>query len=125
VVARALAETGAFFEPRRDFARQRHALIVAHAELHERELIKFAALAAAIGEALRRRGVPASAAGLAAEAGMTIFKRAFEAWIGDGKKRDIGHHVRAAHAELERVVAGGRRGDAASGRAARARRGSR
>jgi AcrR family transcriptional regulator len=109
VVASALVETGPFFEQRRDFARQRQALIVAHAELQERELIKFAALAAAIGELLRRRGVPAPAASLAAEAGMTIFKRAFEAWVGDGKKRDLGYHVRAAHTELESVVAGVRR----------------
>ncbi len=109
VVARALAETASFFEQRRDFARQRHALIVAHAELQERELIKLAALATAIGGALRRRGVPASAASLAAEAGMTIFKRAFEAWVEDGKKRDLGFHVRAAHLELEGVIAGARR----------------
>jgi AcrR family transcriptional regulator len=122
VVAGALAETASFFEQRRDFARQRHALIVAHAELQERELIKLAVLATAIGGALRRRGVPASAASLAAEAGMTIFKRAFEAWVEDGKKRDLGFHVRAAHAELEGVVAGGRRSRAASGRAGRARR---
>jgi AcrR family transcriptional regulator len=108
-VARALAETSSFFEQRRDFARQRHALIVAHAELQERELIKFASLATAIGEALRRRGVRATAAGLAAEAGMTIFKLAFESWIADGKKRDLGHHIQAAHAELEGVVAGARR----------------
>jgi AcrR family transcriptional regulator len=110
VVAGAVAQSASFFADRRDFARHRQALIVAHAELHERELIKFAALAAAMGEALRRRGVPASAASLAADAGMTIFKRAFEAWLGDGKKRDLAFHVRAAHAELEGVVAGGRRG---------------
>src|SRR5580658_7613192 len=121
-VARALAETSSFFEQRRDFARQRHALIGAHPELQERELIKFASLAAAIGEALRRRGVPATAAGLAADAGMTIFKLAFESWIEDGKKRDLGHHVRAAQAELEGVVAGlGRRGPRA-GRAKRSPR---
>src|SRR5882672_5200837 len=107
-VAGALAETGQLFEERRDFARQRHALIVTHAELQERELIKFASLASAIGEALRRRGVPGPAASLAAEAGITIFKRAFESWVEDDKKKDLGYHVRAAHAELEAVVAGRR-----------------
>jgi AcrR family transcriptional regulator len=117
LVASALAETASFFEGRRDFARQRHALIVAHAELQERELIKLAALAAAIGEALRRRAVPTPAASLAAEAGMTIFKRAFEAWVGDGKKRDLGHHVQAAHAELAAVMAGRQRSASPSGRA--------
>ena len=105
-VAGALAETGELFEQRRDFARQRHALIVTHAELQERELIKFASLASAIGEALRQRGIPGPAASLAAEAGITIFKRAFESWVEDGKKKDLGYHVRAAHTELEGVVAG-------------------
>src|SRR5579871_85169 len=83
-VAGALAETTELFEPRRDFARQRQALIGAHPDLHERELIKLAALAAAVAEALRRRGVAAPAAGLAAEAGIAIFKSAFEAWLADG-----------------------------------------
>jgi AcrR family transcriptional regulator len=105
-VAGALADTGELFEERRDFARQRHALIVTHAELQERELIKLASLASAIGQALRRRGVPGPAASLAAEAGITIFKRAFESWVEDRKKKDLGYHVRAAHAELEGVVAG-------------------
>jgi AcrR family transcriptional regulator len=123
-VAGALAETGELFEQRRDFARRRQALIVAHADLHERELIKLAGLATAIGEALRRRGVRDPAASLAAEAGITIFKRAFEAWVGDSKKRDLGHHVRAAHAELEGVVAGTRRGRETVGPAKRPRRGA-
>jgi AcrR family transcriptional regulator len=105
-VAHALAASGEIFDPRRDFARQRHALIVTHPELRERELIKFMTLAAAVGEALRSRGVPAPAAGLAADAGMTIFKRAFESWLEDPKKKDVAHHVHAAHAELRSVVAG-------------------
>jgi AcrR family transcriptional regulator len=121
VVATALAETGELFEPRRDFARQRQALITTHAELQERELIKLAGLAAAVGVALQRRGVAPPAAMLAAEAGMTIFKRAFEAWVTDGKKRDLGTHVRAAHAELEGVVAGARRQNGIARRTSAAR----
>jgi AcrR family transcriptional regulator len=115
VVANAIAATGELFEPRRDFARQRQALITTHAELRERELIKLAKMAAAVAEALRRRGVSAPAASLAAEAGIAIFKRAFEAWVEeDGKKRDLDHHVRAAHAELEGVVAGTQRAEPAT-----------
>ena len=53
---------------------------------------------------------------------MTIFKLAFESWVEDGKKRDIGHHVRAAHAELEGVVAGVRRRGPTAGRAKRSPR---
>lgn len=117
-VTSALAESRQFFEPRREFARHRHALITAHAELQERELIKLASLGAAIAEALRRRGVPAPAASLAADAGITIFKRAFESWVGDTKK-DLEHHVRAAQAELEGVVGASRRKPSPKAAAAR------
>jgi len=80
---------------------------VTHAELQERELIKLASLASAIGEALRRRGVPGPAASLAAEAGSP--SSSGRSSLGrDGKKKDLGYHVRAAHAELEGVVAGRR-----------------
>ena len=124
-IANALAETGELFEQRRDFARQRHALITTHPELHERELNKFWSLAAAIGEALRRRGVPAATASLAADAGMTIFKQAFASWVTDAKKRVLEHHVRAAHAALVGVVAGGGQPAARSRRSAPVRRTSR
>lgn len=39
---------------------------------------------------LSRRDVPAPAASLAAEAGMTIFERAFEARVGDGRRGTSG-----------------------------------
>ena len=58
----------------------------AHADLKERELIKLASLAAAIGEALHNRGVPAPAANLAAETGVAIFKLAFERWVNDARR---------------------------------------
>jgi len=71
---------------------------------------------------LRHRGVAASAASLAAAAGITIFKQAFEAWVADAKKKDLGHHVRATHAELEGVVAGGRSGGVGAVRKKKLRR---
>src|SRR5215468_3605674 len=48
VVVGAWAQMSDFFDERRAFSRRRSALISAHAELQERELIKFTALAAAI-----------------------------------------------------------------------------
>jgi AcrR family transcriptional regulator len=108
-VARAVEGIAPFFDDRRDFARKRHALITAHAELRERELIKLAALASAMADALRRRGVPDAAASLAAEAGITVFKLAFESWVGDVKKRGLAHHVRASLAALKGVIGGRRR----------------
>ncbi len=44
-------------QERRDFARQRAAVIAADASLQERELLKLATLGVAAAEALRRRGV--------------------------------------------------------------------
>jgi AcrR family transcriptional regulator len=109
IVVAALEEASAFFEERRDFARKRRPLILAHPELKERELIKLASWAAAIGDALRRRGVPGAAAGLAGETGIALLKLAFNAWLDDAKKRDLTHHLRASRAALEAVTAGVRR----------------
>ena len=68
---------------RRDFARRRQAVIAANAELQERELIKLAALGRPRSRtALRRRGVAEPTASLAAEAGVAVFRVAFERWLG-------------------------------------------
>jgi AcrR family transcriptional regulator len=105
----ALEATSPLFEERRAIARKRYALIAAHAELQERELIKLASLASAITDALRRRGVPDPTASLAAEAGIAIFKIAFERWIKDSRRGDLAGHLRTALVELRAVTAGGTR----------------
>ena len=66
-----------------EFARRRQDIIVANAELRERELIKLASWASAITGALCGRGAPEPAADLAAEAGMAVFRNAFERWVGE------------------------------------------
>src|SRR6188768_2254389 len=93
-VATALEATGALFEERRDFARQRQELITTHPELQERELIKLSTLAASLADALRRRGVAEPSATLASEVGMAAFKLAFEHWVHDPKRKDLAQHVR-------------------------------
>ena len=55
------------------FAARRAAVIAATPALQERELLKLATMAAAATEALRARGVPDPAAGLAAQAGVAAF----------------------------------------------------
>jgi AcrR family transcriptional regulator len=105
-VGAALEAVVPMFQERRGFARQRHALIVAHAELQERELIKLASLASAMADALRRRGVTEPAASLTAEAGVAVFKISFERWINDAKRRDLSQHVRESLNELKAVAAG-------------------
>src|SRR5215470_14768213 len=54
------------FANRHELARHRQAIIAAHAELRERELIKLASVALALAGTLRERGVPDPAASLAA-----------------------------------------------------------
>jgi len=102
----ALEATAPGFDERRDRARKRHALIVAHAELQERELIKLASLASVIAAALRQRGVTDPAASLTAEVGVAVFKIAFEAWVTDKKRRGFSQHVRESLGVLKRVAVG-------------------
>jgi AcrR family transcriptional regulator len=93
-----------FNEERRAYARQRHAIIVTNDELRERELIKLAALAAAIADALRRRGVSDPAASLAAEAGIGVFRVAFERWVDTKVVRDWSTLVRESVGQLQKLV---------------------
>jgi AcrR family transcriptional regulator len=105
-VAAALEAAGALLQERRESARQRQAIIAANAELQERELIKLASLASALAGALRRRGVTEPAASLAAEAGIAVFKIAFERWINDTSQPDLPQLVRESLDELKAVTAG-------------------
>jgi len=106
-VAAALEAAGAELQERRDidYVRARHALVLEHAELQERELIKLAALAAAAAKALHARGVSEPAASLAAEAGIAAFKIGFERWIGGKGPHTLAAHIRAAVKALNAVVA--------------------
>jgi AcrR family transcriptional regulator len=107
-IAAALEAAAVPFQERRAYARQRQAVIAANAELRERELIKLAAWSSALADALRRRGVADSAASLAAEAGVAVFKVAFERWIrtGEADQRDLAQLVRESLDELTAVTAG-------------------
>ena len=105
VVVEALAASSPMFEARRTHARKRQALIAAHAELRERELIKFTKLAAALLASLRERGVPQATAALLAQTGTTLFHNAFERWLEDSKKRDLAHHLQEALTELRWLAA--------------------
>lgn len=100
-----LAAGAAFNEERRDYSRRRQSIIAANAELRERELIKLAALASAIAETLRRRGVADPAATLTAEAGIAVFRVAFERWVEPRNELDWAELVRSSLAELKVLVA--------------------
>jgi hypothetical protein len=81
-------------------------VIVANPELQERELIKLAALSAALAEALRQRGVTGPAASLTAEAGIAVFKVAFERWITAVNQRGFPQLIGESLDELKAVTAG-------------------
>ncbi len=105
-VTAALRATSAGFQERREYARRRQAIIDANPGLRERELIKLASLTAAIADALRARGVPDPAASLAAEAGIGVFKVAFERWVDGTNRWELAHFVRESLEELKAVTAG-------------------
>jgi AcrR family transcriptional regulator len=102
-VAIGLQAAGSFFEDRREYARRRQAVIAANTSLQERELIKLASLAAAVAEALRDRGASDLAATLTAEAGVAVFKIAFERWVGS-EDRDLVALMRDTLEELQAVT---------------------
>jgi AcrR family transcriptional regulator len=122
-VVAALEAAAPMMEQRRDLVRQRQAIIAVTKELQERELIKLAALASGMAEALRRRGVSDPAATLTAEAGIAVFKIAFASWINDTKQRELSQHIRESVDELKAVAAGESRRASATARASRKKRG--
>jgi AcrR family transcriptional regulator len=103
----AFEAAGAKLEERRDlnYVRARYALVMKHAEIQERELIKLASLAAATTKALHARGVSEPTASLVAEAAIAVFKIGFERWVNDEKPRDLAGHIRAAVDVLRTVTA--------------------
>jgi len=105
-IAAALEAAGGLLQERPDSARQRQSVIAANAELQERELIKLASLAAALADALRRRGVADPAASLAAEAGIAVFRIAFARWINEPTQRDLSQLIRESLDALKAVTAG-------------------
>lgn len=123
-VVAALHAAGAVLQERRESARQRQTVIVANAELRERELIKLASLATALAEALRQRGVREPAATLTAEAGIAVFRVAVERWTSQSGKRDLSRLINESLHELNVLTASGERSPAkAAARDNSARRG--
>jgi hypothetical protein len=72
----------------------------------QRDLRPTASLAAALAEALRQRGVKEPAASLAAEAGIAVFKTAFERWVHNTNTLGFAELVRESLDELKAVAAG-------------------
>jgi hypothetical protein len=80
-------------------------VIDANAELRERELIKMATLSAALTDGLRTRGVRDSDARLAGEAGIAVFRVAFDRWVRSKDDRMLAQVVNEALSQLRTLVA--------------------
>ena len=93
-VGAALDTAASMLGGRHEYSRQRQTVIVANAELQERELIKMASLSAALAEGLRRRGVADTEASLAAEVGIAVFRVAFERWVSGPRTRKLSTTMR-------------------------------
>jgi len=106
--AAGLEATAAAIQELREFARQRHAIIAANAELRERELIKLASWSAALAEALRRRGVADPTASLTGEIAIAVFRVAFERWVGEAGDKDFRRVIRETLDGLGAATAGAR-----------------
>ena len=104
-VISALEHAGALFEGRHDGALQRQRVIEANAQLREREVVKLFTLASSLAGALERRGVDAGSARLAADAGVAVFRVAFDRWIAGSSDVALAMHIRRAFDELRDVTA--------------------
>jgi len=104
-VAAALDAAAAVLGGRHPHSRRRQSVIVANAELRERELMKMESLADALADALRDRGVPDADAQLAARAGITVFRVAFDRWVSDRRDRNLSKVMRAALDQLRAITA--------------------
>ena len=91
---------------RRALARERQRLVLAHADLRERELIKRATLTAALTNSLRQRGVPEPAASLAADMGIAVFYIGFVRWLDDPAEREFVDIVREGFDHIKAVASG-------------------
>ena len=99
-VASGLDAVAAMLEERREFAERRQLVIAANSELQERELIKYASLATALADVLRRRGVLEPEPRLIAEVAMAVLRAAFERWIEDPTSAPLQVVIRQALDQL-------------------------
>ena len=103
-VAAALDAAATFLGGHREYSRQRQSVIVATAELRERELIKMASLSVAVADGLRRRGVPDPDASLAAETGIAVLRVTFAQWLSEPSERPLPDMMRESLVHLRKLT---------------------
>ncbi len=88
----------------RELAPHLQAAIAASTELQERSALKQVGYTAAMASALRNRGTPEPAAGVAAELGAIAFKQAYATWIETDEDIDFAQLVVGALDRLRATV---------------------
>jgi AcrR family transcriptional regulator len=91
VVVWAFQSLAPMFEENLPFAEPGQAVIAQTPALQERQLAKTASITRAIAEALRRREIEPSLAGLAAATGMAITGHGLQAWVQDPSSPLVEH----------------------------------
>ncbi len=91
---------------RLSLARERRRIIAAHPDLQERDVNKRSTLTDALEAGLQQRGVPNSAASLAAEMGIAVFYNSFSRWLDHPADRELVQVVHDQFDELKAVAAG-------------------
>ena len=105
VVAAGLYAAGELLQSRAELSPHRQAIIDAHPELQERELIKMARLGTAAAAALRERGVAEPAATLTADTGVAVLRIAFARWLAEGVTRPLPEVMKETLGELVALYA--------------------
>ena len=93
-----------FFADRLELVRVRHSIIASSPELQERELRKMGSLTAAVAAALRAKGVGETAATLATESGVTVFRVAFARWVAPGGDASLTELIAEVATELRAIT---------------------
>jgi AcrR family transcriptional regulator len=93
----------AMFADFAELARARKTLIDSSPELHERDLMKTAAVTSAIAGALVQRGAPRRDAAFAAQAATIVFTTAYDEWA-QGPERGLAASIREALHDLRAVL---------------------
>jgi AcrR family transcriptional regulator len=108
------ALTPAFPPERLDLVRQRQAIVAAHQDLRERELLKGTTLTAAMADGFRQRGLAEPVVNVAAQLGSLALSMTFARWVAstDDEKfadlaRDVVAELRTAAAALDRSTKDG------------------
>ncbi|MET9023791.1 helix-turn-helix domain-containing protein [Actinopolymorpha sp. NPDC004070] len=98
-----MVAAGGLLADRHDHAVRRARIVAANPSLHERELLKLAALTEATVRALHGRGVDEPTAGLAAHSAVTVFQVAFVRWVSSDDPPNFADCVADAAAALREL----------------------